>query len=66
MTTPLIDNEEAERIAAELAAKYGRDALQYVQARAERAQEVGDELAYGAWQSVLGATQALLGLEDAD
>ncbi len=42
--------------------KYGSDALGYVQARAERAQEVGDDLAYDAWLCVLDATESLLEL----
>jgi hypothetical protein len=63
MTDTVLEDEEANRIAAELAAKYGNDALEFVRSRAERAQSVGDELAYGAWQSVLDATEALLGLK---
>jgi hypothetical protein len=63
MTNTVLEDEEANRIAAELAAKYGNDALEFVRSRAERAQSVGDELAYGAWQSVLDATEALLGLK---
>jgi hypothetical protein len=63
MTDTVLEDEEANRIAAELAAKYGNDALEFVRSRAERAQSVGEELAYGAWQSVLDATEALLGLK---
>jgi hypothetical protein len=63
MTDTVLEDEEANRITAELAAKYGNDALEFVRSRAERAQSVGDELAYGAWQSVLDATEALLGLK---
>lgn len=61
MTEALLDDEEAARIAEELAAKYGSEALDYVRDRAERAHSVGDELAFGAWQTVLGATAELLG-----
>ena len=60
MNEILLDDEEAERIAEELAAKYGSDALDYVRSRAERAHSVGDELAFGAWQSVLASAQTLL------
>ena len=63
MTDTVLEEDEADRIAAELAAKYGNDALEFVRSRAERAQAVGDELAYDAWQSVLDATEALLGLK---
>lgn len=63
MTETVLEDEEADRIAAELAAKYGNDALEFVRSRAERAQSVGDELAYDAWQAVLDATEALLGLK---
>jgi len=66
MTTALLETDEAERIAEDLAAKYGDDAISFVRARADRAQEVGDELAYGAWQAVLGATESLLARRDAD
>jgi hypothetical protein len=61
MGSTLLDQAEAARIAGELAAKYGADALDHARARAECAQSVGDELAFGAWQSVLDATERLLG-----
>jgi hypothetical protein len=61
MHSTLLADSEAERIAAELAAKYGTDALGYVATRAGQAQSVGDELAYSAWQSVRNATESLLG-----
>ena len=48
----LLEEEEAQRIAGEIAERYGTDALPYVRARAERARSVGDDLAYGCWQSV--------------
>ena len=58
--TSLLEVDEAERIAEDLAAKYGEDAISFVRARADRAQEVGDELAFGAWQTVLDAARTLL------
>lgn len=61
MTDTLLEDDEAERIAGELTAKYGNDALDFVRSRAERAQSVGDELAYAAWLSVLDAMETLLG-----
>ena len=63
MSDTLLDDDEAERIAGELTAKYGDDALEFVRSRAERAKEVGDELAYAAWQAVRGAMEALLGMK---
>jgi hypothetical protein len=59
-TETVLEFEEAERIAAELAEKYGDDALDFVRSRADRAKAVGDELAYQAWRSVMAATRALL------
>jgi hypothetical protein len=59
-TSSLLNEDEAQRIAVELTAKYGADALEFVRARAERAQSIGDELAHEAWQCVLDATQSLL------
>jgi hypothetical protein len=56
----VLDEEEASRIAEELTAKYGHEALEYVRDRAARAIEVGDHLAYGAWQSVMAAARQLL------
>lgn len=61
MESTLLDAGEAERIATELADKYGTDALGYVETRAGQAQSVGDELAHSAWQSVRAATTSLLG-----
>ncbi len=60
MVSSLLDDEEAERLAGELAIKYGREAVDYVHSRAERALSVGDELAYEAWQRVLEATRELI------
>lgn len=62
MQANLLEASEAARIATTLAMKYGSDALGYVRARAERAQEVGDDLAYDAWLCVLDATESLLEL----
>jgi hypothetical protein len=66
MTASLLEDDEAERIAGDLAAKYGEDAISYVRARADRAQEVGDELAWNAWQAVLDATETLLSRHEAE
>jgi hypothetical protein len=61
MASSVIEDEEAERIAGELAAKYGSDAIEFVRNRAEVAQSVGDEVAWAAWQSVLEFTETLVG-----
>jgi len=66
METSLLEDDEAERIAEDLAAKYGEEAIEYVRGRADRAHEVGDELAWGAWQAVLDATETLLARRDED
>lgn len=55
-----LGREETLRIARDLAAKYGHDAIAFIEARAARAGEIGDELAYDSWQSVLAAAQELL------
>jgi hypothetical protein len=52
MTSSLLEEEEAARIAGEITERYGTDALDYVRARAERARSVGDDLACGCWESV--------------
>jgi len=57
-TTPC-DNGEVLRIAEDLAAKYGVEAVAYAKGRAERAREIGDELALGIWEKVLAAITAL-------
>jgi hypothetical protein len=54
------DDREARRIAEDLAGKYGGDALDYVLARADRAVEIGDEIAQAIWRKVLAATAELL------
>ncbi|HEV8014770.1 MAG TPA: hypothetical protein VGP48_04525, partial [Stellaceae bacterium] len=53
------DDSDARRIAEDLAGKYGGDALDYVLARAERAVEIGDEIAQAIWRKVLAATAEL-------
>ena len=54
------DDSEARRIASDLTGKYGSDALAYVASRAERAVEIGDEIAQAIWRHVLAATSDLL------
>ncbi len=49
---------EVLRIAQDLAAKYGTDTAAYVKGRADRASEVGDDLAYGIWKQVLAVLNA--------
>ena len=56
----LLAPQEASRIARQLTAKYGPKVLALARDRAARAVEVGDDLAYGAWQSIIEAAQALL------
>lgn len=60
-TTNFLGYEETARIAEDLAAKHGRAALSLARARASRAREIGDDLAYGAWAAVLEATSELMG-----
>jgi len=60
MRASVLEENEAEQIAAALASKYGEDALDFVRSRADRAQSVGDDLAYGAWCSVFDATATVL------
>lgn len=54
------DDREARRIAEDLAGKYGSDALAYITARAERAVEIGDDIAQAIWRKVLSAAAELL------
>ena len=54
------DDDDARRIAADLTGKYGRDALDYVAARAERAGAIGDAIAQTIWQRVLAAADEML------
>jgi hypothetical protein len=57
----IFDDNEARRIAEDLAAKYDGDALAYAKARAERAVEIGDELAQAIWRKVITITNELFG-----
>ena len=54
------DTSEARRIAEDLIGKYGVDAIDHVLARAERAVEIGDDIAQAIWRRVLSATSELL------
>ncbi|HYM03569.1 MAG TPA: hypothetical protein VET85_11535 [Stellaceae bacterium] len=51
---------EALQIARTLTQKYGPDALSFARDRAARAIEIGDQIALGAWQRVIAATESLL------
>jgi len=63
LSARLYDDGEVQRIAHELSLKYGFEALSLAQSRAERAQEIGDELALAIWQKVLAAMGALKALQ---
>ena len=54
------DKSEARRIAEDLIGKYGVDAIDYVLGRAERAVDIGDDIAQAIWRRVLTATSELL------
>ncbi len=54
------DTSEVRRIAEDLIGKYGVDAIDHVLARAERAAEIGDDIAQAIWRRVLTATSVLL------
>jgi hypothetical protein len=56
----MLEAEEAAEYARVLTEKYGADALAFAHHRAQRAIEVGDELALAAWRAVIAATQGLL------
>ena len=56
--TSICDDGEVLRIAQDLSAKYGSDAIAYVKNRADRANEVGDELARDIWKQVLAVLNA--------
>jgi hypothetical protein len=56
----MLEAADAARIARDLTEKYGVDALTFAQDRAQRAVEIGDDLALDAWRAVIAATQALL------
>ncbi|HKT17715.1 MAG TPA: hypothetical protein VJR47_06715 [Stellaceae bacterium] len=63
MTTTLYDDGEVQRIAHELSLKYGFEALSLAQSRAQRAHEIGDELALAIWEKVLAAMGPLKALQ---
>ena len=52
------DDGEVMRIAQDLSAKYGHEAVALAQSRADRASEVGDELALEIWKDVLAVMSA--------
>ena len=54
------DTTEAQRIAEDMIGKYGVDAIDHVLARAERAVDIGDDIAQAIWRRVLTATSELL------
>jgi hypothetical protein len=54
------DDGEVQRIAHELSLKYGFEAVSLAQSRAERAQEIGDEIALAIWEKVLAAMTPLM------
>jgi len=56
----MLPAREAAEFARILTEKYGADALAFARDRAQRAVEVGDELAVDAWREVIAATQSLL------
>lgn len=49
---------EILRIAQDLAAKYGTEAIGFVKDRAARAEAVGDQLAHDIWKQVLAVMNA--------
>ena len=57
--TPSFDDDEVARIARELSAKYGRDAIAFAQGRVERAAEIGDAFAADIWQKVLRSVSGI-------
>jgi len=59
VATSHCDDGEVSRIARDLTAKYGYDAVDFARARVERATEIGDELAQGIWEKVLTAVNAV-------
>ena len=50
------DTAEARRIAEDLIGKYGPGAIDHVLARAERAVDIGDDVAQAIWRRILAAT----------
>lgn len=59
VATSHCDESEVTRIAQDLSAKYGYDAVDFAQARVKRATEIGDDLAQGIWEKVLAAVSAV-------
>jgi hypothetical protein len=57
---PMLPAREAAKFARVLIEKYGADALAFAGDRAQRAVDVGDELAVDAWREVIAAAQRLL------
>ncbi len=57
----LLEADEASRIAHDLTERYGRGALEFARSRAARTVEIGDDLAYGAWQAIITAVHKSLG-----
>ena len=60
MNPALYDDGEVQRIAHELSLKYGFEAMSLAQSRAERAQQIGDEIALAIWEQVLAAMKPLM------
>lgn len=60
MNPALYHDGEVQRIAHELSLKYGFEAVSLAQSRAERAQDVGDEIALAIWEKVLAAMKPLM------
>ncbi len=56
----MLEAPDAAQIARTLTEKYGIDALAFARDRAQRALDIGDEVALEAWHSVIAATQSLL------
>jgi hypothetical protein len=56
----MLHSAEAARLARRLTVKYGEAALGFARERADRAIEIGDDIALDAWQSVIEATRLLL------
>ena len=56
----MLQTSEAARLARRLTVKYGEAALGFARERADRAVEIGDDIAFDAWQSVIEATRHLL------
>ena len=63
MNPALYDDGEVQRIAHELSLKYGFEAMSLAQSRAERAQQIGDEIALAIWEKVLAAMSPLSELQ---